>query len=163
MITYTENEKENNIIIGLLIIAVLFTAIISISTSSKYTGELPEKQAEVPIARWEVFTNNDANKNINLIAGAQGQSYTIRVYSGSETAVDYSIEIHDVPSYITIDLDGVSKTPTNNEIVFDNVGTILTNDQTAHTHTLTISAALNAEEITNRDLDLDVVFVQVEA
>ncbi len=163
MITYTENEKENNIIIGLLIIAVLFTAIISISTSAKYTGELPEKTAAAPIARWEVFTNNDSNKNISLIAGAQGQSYTIRVYSGSETAVDYSIEIHDVPSYITVDLDGETKTPTNGEIVFDDVGTIYTNDTTAHTHTLTISAALNAEEIIDRDLDLDVVFVQVEA
>ena len=163
MITYTETEKENNIIIGLLIIAVLFTAIISISTSSKYTGELPEKTAAAPIARWEVFTNNDANKNINLIAGGQGQSYTIRVYSGSETAVNYSVELHDVPSYLTVDLDGVSKTPTNNEIVFDNVGTILTGDSSAHTHTLTISAALNAEEIIDRDLDLDVVFVQVEA
>ncbi len=156
------NEKENNYILLGLILAIIVTTIISISTSSKYVDVLPQKSGEAPIAKWEVFTNNDANKNINLIAGAQGQSYTIRVYSGSETAVDYSIEIHDVPSYITIDLDGVSKTPTNNEIVFDNVGTILVGDTTAHEHTLTFSADLDSEEITDRDLDIDIKFVQPE-
>ena len=155
-------ENENNYVIGFLIVAIIFTAILSISTSSKYISELNEKDATAPIAKWDVFTNNDANKNINIIAGTTTQSYTLQIYSGSETALSYSVELHDIPSYVLVSLDGATPVaPTNNEIVFNNVGTINANDTSAHQHTLTFSATLDADEITNRDLDLDVKFVQI--
>ena len=155
-------EKENNYIIIGLILAIIVTTIISISTSSKYVDVLPEVSGEAPIAKWEVFINSDPNKNINLIAGNTTQSYTVKVYSGSETAVIYSIELHDIPNYVLVSLDGGTPVaPTNNELSFENIGTIYTNDTSAHEHILTFSSSIDGDEITNKDLDLDVKFIQV--
>ena len=58
--------------------------------------------------------------------------------------------------------DATYQTPTNNKITFDNIGSFNANDENnEHTHTLTFNAPLDSNIVGESNINIDVIFVQV--
>ena len=143
---------------------IFFTVHFSMITFSKYTG-ISAGNGNTSVAKWEVSAdNNISSKNISLIAGSDPQEYKIRVTGKSEVSSKYSIVISNVPNNVKISLDGgTQKLPEDNEISFSNAGQFEANDTNfTHEHTLNFYALVEADQVQNRQLSLNIIFTQDE-
>ncbi len=160
------NEMKNNPYIMFIIVMIVsvfsLSLLFSAKTLAKYIDSF-DKDKEVVIAKWDVSIDTDANKNVNIISANTTQTYKVRVKSVSEVAAHYSIKLTNVPDGVSVYLDDET-TPLpalNNEIIFDNVGTLNVGDTAYHEHRLTFEADLTTEAATN-EVNIEVLFEQVE-
>ena len=153
------------ILLYIAFFAFNFTAI----TYSKLTSTV-EKEVYAGVARWQVEASNTSGTNIvvprgNTESDLQFQTFVLTVTSYAEVGLDYSVVIKNVPSdvYITFDGGATPYTPSGAGIItisglasfhFD------AGANTTHTHNIIFFADANAAPVSNRTLDLDVIFVQ---
>ena len=143
---------------------VFITIHFSMIAFSKYAGT-SAGNGNINVAKWEVSADNSiSSKNISLIAGSDPQEYKIKVTGKSEVSSKYSIVISNVPNNVKISLDGgAQKLPEDNEISFSNAGQFEANDTNfTHEHTLNFYALVEADQVQNRQLSLNIIFTQDE-
>ncbi len=135
-------------------------------TLSKYIG-IANNYGSTTVAKWEVFTDvsdNDSNV-LNFIIGnaSTNPSYTLKITSLSETKVMYSILLSDIPNGLEVKLDdGNYQVPSNGRIEFNDIGYIDTDDETkTKVHVLTFNAPIDIDEISDSEINIDVLFNQV--
>lgn len=146
----------------LIIYFIIFTFSFAAFTLSKYINKV-EGNGGVSIAKWEVLLDTTlSNDNFTVVIGNGSQNYKLRVSSTSDVGVSYSIVLSNVPSGVVVSVDGnTPQPPTNNKITFSNVGSFDANGAVkSREHTLSFSATLGANEVSDNNIDIDVVFIQ---
>lgn len=143
----------------LIITAILFLIAFSISLTYSTLRNKSKGNGIIDSASWSVSLAG-SNDNIEITSGNAEQSYVITVDNSSEVDVLYSIKLTDLPNDVKVKLDNNSYMDViNNEIAFENIGTLLYGSSPKN-HTLTFAAPLDANEITNKDFNINVEFKQ---
>ena len=162
------NIKENDlakIVICLLAILLIFVLISNSYFNAKYKSKI-NSHDKVSIAKWNVSTNitNNTNNNLSIISENNKRSYVVTVNSQSEVATTYSIILSNVPTGLEVKIDNKDyKTPDNNIIKFDNIGSFTPSNETAtHNHTLTFNDPLTTNNIGDSVIKIDVIFEQID-
>ena len=162
--------KKDKFIVFLIVYLIFLTLSFTMFTLSKYVGRV-EKLGNATIAEWNVNLDTEAGNtgiigdNLVITSGTTNQDYRLTVYNNSEVAVTYSIIITSLPAGVTVAID--DGTPVaqdaNHKVQFINQGTINANAVTKSVvHKLTFAAPLGTAEVTNDDINIEVVFVQVD-
>lgn len=141
---------------------IILTFSFSVLTLSKYVSKV-EGDGGLKVAKWEVkLDTNLSSDTFTVVMGNGSQNYKLKVYSTSEVGVSYSIVLSNIPNGVQVSLDGATPlTPTNNKITFSNVGQFDANGAIkSREHTLSFSAILGSNEISDTDINMDVVFIQ---
>lgn len=162
MPTEKNNAWKKKYVLLLLLYYVIFTSFFVINTLSKYTGDV-QGDGDIGVAKWDVsLDTTSSNSTLNLVAGNTSQTYILSLTSTSEVAVDYSIKLTGVSSQVEVSVDGgTAMSPTAGEIIFTNVGSFDANDTTStKSHSLTFSAPLGSSNVSNNQIDIDVIFTQ---
>lgn len=148
----------------LTIYFVLFTSFLSVDTLAKYAGN-SSGTGTISIAKWDVSLVGDDNNSINIIKGNTTQEYKLKVISKSDVGITYSIIFTNVPIGLQVKIDdNVYVSALNNEIKINNVGIIDANaTNKTKEHTLTFNALLETSDSTNKEIDMDVIFTQVNS
>ena len=154
--------KKRVIICSILIVVIVANSYLLAKYRSSFSGSDSSS-----IAKWNVSYDDtdNATKEVNLVFGNQSiEQYTLKVTSISEVSSKYSIILSNVPSELEVSLDGGTyATPTNNRIVFSNVGSFSVSDiNMTHTHTLRFNAPLNANIGSTNYVDIDIKFEQTD-
>ena len=142
-----------SILMSLLVISGTF-AIYKNSTSSSKT---------VAIAEWDVSLNQTGvNNNLSVVAGYGSDTYTLNVRSLSEVDVVYDVVVSNLPSGVSVLVDGVSPSSTgSNSATFTNVGSILYSDTNkTKSNTLTFTASSGATLVNNQQVSINVIAKQ---
>ncbi len=118
------------------------------------------------LATWSVTLNQtNVNNSLSIIPEPNEMvaSYTVNITSASEVDVIYSIVVDNLPTGISVSLDGGAYIPeTNHKVVLTNDKTILYNDNTkSRSHILTFKAATGVQTVANSEIDIDVVAKQL--
>ena len=81
------------------------------------------------------------------------------ITSLSEVDIIYTIVLNDVPQGVSVALDGGEFTaPTNNKIIFNEIGTIRYSDNNkTKSHILTFKAAQGTTYVANSEIDINVI------
>ena len=144
---------------------ILLTSYFTVHTFSKYLDVI-QKQGTVNVAKWNVSIDGETNSSLDIISGnlqdnLEQQSYILTVTSTSEIASDYSILITNVPEGIEVKINDDIIEENNNEILIENVGSFNANDvNSTHNHILTFIDPTSAQEISNQEISIDVIFTQ---
>lgn len=138
----------------------IFCSSLIINTLSKYDNSV-NKTETIDVARWSVSAVLP-NDTLNIVAGNGAQNYNLSVTSTSEVANTYSVIISNLPSDVSVSIDGGNYvSPINNVVEFTNAGSFQANDnQTTKNHILSFQSNLSAAEVINRQVDIDVIFSQ---
>lgn len=149
-------------------IIMIIIAIITFSNSfliAKYTSSL-NGNSLAAIAKWNVTydTSDNVSDTLNLISGNETKDYIIKVTSTSDVSANYSIVLSNVPSEMEVTFDNrITKTPVDNTIEFDNIGSFTGNDMnTTFTHTLTFNAPLESNIADTTDVGININFEQID-
>ena len=146
----------------LTIYLMLFTSTFTMTTLSKYIYQITSTGSN-NIAKWEVsLDTTGSNNNLDIVSGNNNETYTVKVISNSEVAVNYSFVLTGIPHGITVNVDGVEKSSVGSDrIIFENVGTINANDSPKYKiHSLIFSADPEINIPSINYIDLDVIFTQ---
>lgn len=105
---------------------VLFSLMSTGITYGKYQAQATAK-ATANVAKFSVTASGSADVNnayniMELLPGGSG-TYTLTVTNNSDVAIQNTITISGVPSDVTVELDGVSKSPDAYGVVVFNVDT----------------------------------------
>lgn len=144
---------------------ILLTSYFTIHTFSKYFNVI-QKQGTVDVAKWNVSIDGETNSSLDIISGnlqenLEQQSYILTVTSASEIASDYSILIANVPDGIQVKINDDIIEENNNKILIENVGSFNANDiNSTHNHILTFIAPPGAQELSEQEISIDVIFTQ---
>lgn len=157
-----KNKIKKKYKIFLIIYSAFFTlSIISVSLS-KYSSSFITHGSQ-KIAKWDVSLNtlDNLTNNYDIVVG-NSVSYTLKVISNSEVAVSYSIIISKLPNDILVSFDGENYiSPINNSISYENVGSFFADDiNNVHEHIIIFKTTADTQAALNKEIDLDVVFVQ---
>lgn len=154
---------RKQLIIPLLIVIFLILSIGAIGSFALFRGGT-QAAGSIATAEWSVTRNQSASgDSLEIMRQVTTDTYTLSVRNDSEVDVKYNVIIDNLPDGVKVSLDGGSyQTEVNNSITFTNVGRINYNAATkTRNHTLTFSAEPNAEIVSNQEIDIDVVFIQV--
>jgi len=157
------NKKK--FIIPTFIFLLLVICIYYIPKTFSILKSASQSSLNSPIAKWQVSLNQEGIDNeLDLVSGVSSQSYTLKVSSLSEVDINYSIAVKNLPSGVEVALETENNYRTqnsNNEIIFENAGTILYgSNPNENTHILYFRSALGSEEVTNREIDIEVIATQ---
>jgi hypothetical protein len=142
----------------LVILAIVSLTFFATFTYSRYKN-VSKGSGTIRGASWSVSMTGN-NEDIVLTSGTTEQTYTLTVTNNSEVDVVYSIELSNLPSGMKVKLDsGQYVEEVNNKITFNNAGTMLYGTSPVN-HVLTFSSVLDAQEITNKNFNINVVFKQ---
>lgn len=154
-------NREKKIITFIIVFFVVVSSYFFVTTTFSKARSTVAGSGETDIAKWELLID-DHEESINLLPGGEPIAYTLRLTSNSEVAGDYSIRISNLPDSVRISLDNSSyEVPSNGVIEFEDCGyfesstTSVIND-----HTLSFKAISGAGNVSNRELDIDVIAVQ---
>ena len=148
--------KNKRIILSIIVILFVFCGALSFALYRK-SGQ---GTGTIDAATWSISRSQNGG-SLEVMPGYTTADYTLTVSSASEVDVIYTVIISNLPAEVEVALDGVYQPQQNNEIVFDDAGTINYNDSVkTKTHTLTFRAAANAQPVTEQDVDIDVEFRQ---
>ena len=155
-------DKLKKIII--VVVLCVMASLISYSYAIYRSNTGPN--GSIQLATWDVSLDQDEEENYFSIVPGDSTSvanYTLNVTSNSEVDIIYSIIIEDVPNGVSIALDnGTFVTGVNNEVIFNEVGTIDYDDvDKTKTHTLSFKAASNTQYSIEDELNVNVVARQV--
>ena len=156
-----KETTKKRISLFVLVYFVFLTAYLSVSTLSKYVGSV-EGDGTVQIAKWDVSARSDSNDVMNIISGGTTESYNIIVKSTSDVGCTYSVVVTNIPNNVTLSLDGHNPdTHVGDEAIFNNVGRFdAGSNGTEVTHVLKVSANIDATQVTENEISIDVTFVQ---
>jgi len=156
-----KETTKKRISLFILVYFVFLTAYLSVSTLSKYVGSV-EGDGTVQIAKWDVSARSDSNDVMNIISGGTTESYNIIVKSTSDVGCTYSVVVTNIPNNVTLSLDGLNPdTHVDDEAIFNNVGRFdAGSNGTEVTHVLKVSANIDATQVTENEISIDVTFVQ---
>ncbi len=148
---------KKKIILGAL---VLLLGALFISGSYALFKSSGSGQANISAATWSVsLIGND--DDIDLTSGSTEQGYIVTVKNESEVSVTYSIKVTNLPDDVAVKLDtGQYKSEEDNEVIFEDVGELLINGTKQRNHTLTFTAPIDAGEVSNHKIKIDVEFKQ---
>jgi len=155
--------KKKTLLIVMLILVVSFFvvngALAIYRSTTTPTGSLA-------LASWDVSLQQSGVSNyISIVPGdaTSTADYTLNVRNLSEVDIIYSVIISDVPSGVSISFDNGAFVPeTNNQVIFNEVGTIHYSDQNkTKTHTLTFKGDYTAAYATDEEVNVNVVARQV--
>ena len=156
-------KLKKKFVVFLLIYFILLTSYLTSFTFAKFVGRI-EKETSLEIAKWEVYTdtNDNSTNALNLVSGNTSQNYILKVTSNSDVAIDYSVEISNLPNGIIISLDGGTfKTAKNNKIVFEDAGSFAAGSASVvNQHNLTFSTVLGSGNISSENIKINVIFIQ---
>lgn len=160
-----DKAKKKKILILLIIYFVFLTFSFSIYTLAKYAGVV-SKRATVEVALWDVSldTTVTPSDDLDIVSGTTTQIYKLKVKSNSEVATTYDIKLKNLPSGVQVKVDnGNFINATGNQITFTNVGEFdASSANREREHTLTFKAPLGTSEISDHEINLEVVFTQKE-
>ena len=168
-------NKKNIIITTIVIVFVLSLSIFVIPNTFAIFKSSKSGNLQISTATWNITLTPDSNCgqggedcNLNLVSGVTNQTYTLTIGSTSEVDVTYSIELENIPEGVEVALvvPGETKTfvqpDSNDKITFSNAGTILYSQSGGtNTHTLEFKSNLGTTEISNNEIDINVVAQQV--
>ena len=156
-----KETTKKRISLFILVYFVFLTAYLSVSTLSKYVGSV-EGDGTVQIAKWDVSARSDSNDVMNIISGGTTESYNIIVKSTSDVGCTYSVVVTNIPNNVTLSLDGHNPdTHVGDEAIFNNVGRFdAGSNGTEVKHVLKVSANIDATQVTENEISIDVTFVQ---
>lgn len=162
--------RFNRKFLAFILLYIVFFSFSFTAVSYSKLSSTVEKEGYAGVARWQVEASNTSGTNIvvprgNTESDLQFQTFVLTVTSYAEVGLDYSVVIKNVPSdvYITFDDVVTPYTPSAAGVItisglssfhFD------ASENTTHTHDIIFFAAANAAPVSNRALDLDVIFVQ---
>ena len=113
---------------------------------------------EIALASWSVSIAG-GNNSITVTSGGATTDITLTTTNNSEVDVTYSLILSNVPSGVSVKVDnGTYYAEQNNSITIPNIGTLAVNG--TNTHTLTFKADLDATEVENQQIGVDVEFKQ---
>ncbi len=146
----------------LIICLILFSLFMVSFSSAKYTTVVEGIKSALTAA-WNVVTGAD-KEEISMVCGGDDQTYTLTVTTDSQVSCSYSIKLRNVPNDINVKLDtGDFVAPTQNVVLFEDVGTfLLTDEEKTRDHVLTFNVPLESEVITDRLIDVDVIYKQID-
>ena len=167
--------KKDKFIMFLIVYFIFLTLSFTIFTLSKYVGRV-NKSGTVTIAKWDVGldtnTGNEGiiNDTINITSGdvSQGgvrQDYRLTVTNNSEVAVIYTIIVKNLPAGIKVGIDdgALQDQDANNQVQFTNNSLYTlaaSGSNRTTTHKLTFAAPLGTAEVTNKGINVEVIFIQ---
>lgn len=144
----------------IIIVLLFFFSLISVTYAIFKDSILGS--SSVTLATWDV-TLNQANVNNSLFVISEPHeviaNYTLNVTSVSEVSIVYSIILDNLPSGVSVSLDGVNYVAENNhKVVFTNgTFTIPYNDSTkTRQHLLYFKASTTAEYVNNIEVNVSV-------
>lgn len=117
--------------------------------------------SSLTLAKWNVTLNqSNVNNSLSIVPepNEMTASYTVNINSISEVSIIYSIVVDNLPSGVSVSLDGVNYEPEDNhKVVFSNIGTIPYNDATKERqHTLYFKATSNATYVDDSEVSVNV-------
>ena len=140
---------------------IFFSSYFTLITLSKYVG-VSTGTSNTAIAKWEVNvdTQQNTSNTLDLVSGNGAKNYILKIISGSEVGVGYTVTLTGIPSQVEVSIDGGSyTTPTNNQVSF--TGTFnATSQQIYTTHTLSFRAPLTSSNVSSTSVGINVVFEQ---
>ena len=126
-------------------------------TYAKYKSS-SSGSAEISLANWNVSIAG-GNNSITVTSGGSTTDFTLTTTNNSEVDVTYSLILTNVPSGVSVKVDnGNYYAEENNSITIPNIGTLEVDG--SNTHTLTFKAILDAVEVDNQQIGIDVEFKQ---
>lgn len=138
---------------------ILLSSFFSYKTFSKYSTDI-NKNTNATVAKWDV-SSNIPNASINLISSDEDNTYILNITNNSEVAAKYSIIVSNIPVGTLVALDNGKYTNYSSRVLFNNVGTIKTNaTNKTKSHTIKFKAVPEAEEVSNRNIKIQVTFNQ---
>ena len=154
-------NKERSIPLNIIVtigIIVIFIIPLSFAVLKRAGGS----NAEVALATWDVSLNDSGENNyLSVLPDPDGitADYILNVTSQSQVDIIYSIVIENLPTGISVSIDGGSyESPTNNRIIFSDFETILYSDTNkTKSHTITFKAASNAAYVNEREININVI------
>ena len=150
----------------LIIILVLVLSLFVIHSSFALYRNIINPNGNIATATWNVTLNQEhEDNNLYIVAGDDNStaSYTVNITSTSEVDIIYSIVVDDISQGVKVKLDnGEYQTPSNNKVIFVDVGTINYSDSNKNkSHTLTFKADSNAESVIDNEININVKARQV--
>lgn len=152
------------------IYTLFFILCLSIITMAKYTGVI-SGESSVPVAKWDVsllgvdgeeLPNNKILPTIIIGNSNTYPDYNLKVTSKSEVGVNYKLVISNVPTGLKVKIDDTLEVgPTDSTINVLLGHFSATNAEVTRNHKLTFIVPDGASPIDNRELNLDVIFEQV--
>ena len=145
------------VLIGAVVVCGLF--IVGVCVAKMLSDQVEIGAEERQTAKWAVSMISCSNDGVDLVAGGEVKSCSLKVTNSSEVASNYVIEVSDVPDGVKVGLgDGVLQTPTNGAISFTETGgTLGINGERSHTLRFSADLAADADE---DEMTVGVSFVQ---
>lgn len=156
-------KKTKRILIFVICFLFVFSIYFSINTLAKYSSNVVTSKA-TDVAKWEVLSLNEEEETINLSPGGDAMSYLLRITSKSDVKTNYSIVITNLPDTVMVSIDhGMFEEPVNNTVTFSNINYYIdASDASVKEHIISFKAIDGAQTVADREIDLDVVFIQEE-
>lgn len=153
--------KNKKVRVFIFIYIIILSSYFSIYTFSKYIGRV-NGDGQIGVAKWNVSLAGDSD-SISVMSGGNGVVYNLDVTSNSQVGIDYYVSMSGVPDGVSVSLDeGGELIATDGVINFGKVGTIYANaEEKTVNHKLTIKASLEANGVTNKNVNIDVKFIQI--
>ena len=158
-----KRKLKKKFIVFLSSYALFFVSYFTMTTLARYTTLL-NKNGNISVAKWDVSIAGEDNQVLDTLYIGDSSSYgryNLSVTSKSEVAINYSIIIKNVPTGVQIQVD--DKNPCSE---IDHIVTItdlerLDAGDNTRNHTLTILVPSGVEPFDTTELDIDVIFTQV--
>ena len=148
-----------------LVISIAIVAFIIIPLSFAIYKKSSGSNGEITLATWSVsMTDSGGDNHLSVTPDPNGVTadYVINVTSQSQVDIVYSVVVDNLPSGVSVAIDGGSfETAVNNKVTFSNYGSILyTAANKTNTHTITFKAASNATLVSNQEVSIIVLTKQ---
>ena len=144
-----------------IVFAIIVVLFFMIPTTYAIFKDKLSGNGSLTLATWNVELNqSNINDHLSIISSPNETvaSYTVNINSISEVSIIYSIVVDNLPSGVSVSLDGVNyESGYNHKVIFSNIGTIPYDDATkTRQHTLYFKAASNATYVTDSEVNVNV-------
>ena len=155
-------------IVFLCLYALSFILYYSSTSLARYASQVT-KTGSVGVAKWDVTLNGESSETLETITIGDDDTYqefNLTVTSASEVGITYSAVLTNVPEglYIIVDDDEYNPyNPQNGTITINNLGSFDASENgQSRTHKLKFIVPIGSDAFSNREIDIDVVFSQVQ-
>lgn len=149
-------------IIFILAYLTILSSYLTMNSLSKYSYR-NNLSSSKEIAKFEVdFESGDNPDKISIKADNSLNNYYFTVKSKSEVFVSYNVIVSNIPDGVNVSIDnGSLVTPINGVATFNNVGSFSASNQyQTREHSLVLSAIPQIDDLSDYNIDLDVIFIQ---
>lgn len=155
-------------IVFLCLYALSFILYYSTTSLAKFATQI-NKTGNIGVAKWDVSLNGESSETLETITIGDDDTYqefNLTVTSASEVGITYSAVLTNVPEglYIIVDDDEYNPyNPQNGTITINNLGSFDASENgQSRTHKLKFIVPIGSDAFSNREIDIDVVFSQVQ-